>query len=173
MTNEIWKDVNGYEGFYQISSMGNVRSLKGVNHRVRNFKGRLLKKMKNGKGYLHISLYINRKPKTVTVHKLVANAFIGDSNGLHVNHIDGDKFNNNILNLEYVSNRENATHGRNSTGLVGASWCKKMKKWRSTIEIKGKQEHLGFYNTELEAHEVYMKQLKKHNLTNKYAREQS
>ena len=99
---EIFRDIKGFEGLYQISNFGNVKSLK------RNI---ILKPSSNGKGYLHIILYKNRKSKVSRIHRLVAQAFIPNpENKPQVNHIDGNKRNNNVNNLEWVTNSENQKH---------------------------------------------------------------
>lgn len=99
---EIFKDIKGYEGLYQISNFGNVKSLK------RNI---ILKPSSNRKGYLHIILYKNHKSKNSIIHRLVAQAFIPNpENKPQVNHIDGNKRNNNVNNLEWVTNSENQKH---------------------------------------------------------------
>ena len=106
---EIWKDIEGYDG-YQISTLGRVKSLKGRNERI-------LKVGTNHKGYKYVMLSKNNVPKMFTVHKLVANAFIKNTqNKPQINHIDGNKANNEVGNLEYCTNRENQLHAF-KTGL--------------------------------------------------------
>ena len=111
---EIWKDVKGYEGLYQVSNLGNVRSL---NHHVMNNgimqlrKGKILKPNINSWGYLGILLYKDGKSKRFQVHRLVAIAFIKNHlNKKEVNHIDGNKLNNNASNLEWCTRSENMKH---------------------------------------------------------------
>jgi hypothetical protein len=114
MKKEIWKDINGYEGYYQVSSLGNVRSLDRK-RRVRNGKYVLCKgkKLKNSKGthYYRVRLSIEGKSKGFNIHRLVAKAFIHNPhNKKEVNHIDGNKLNNNLENLEWVTKSENEKH---------------------------------------------------------------
>lgn len=105
---EIWKDIEGYEGLYEISSLGNVR---------RAPSGRILKQNKNSYGYSHVGLSKEGKVKMICVHRLIANAFIPNpQNKPQVNHIDGNKSNNSISNLEWVSQKENIIHAF-KTGL--------------------------------------------------------
>lgn len=112
---EIWKDVEGYKDVYQVSDLGNVRSLErsyldsnGFNH---NIKSRLLKPAKNKYGYLQVGLSLNCKTNSYTVHSLVAKAFIDNpDNKPTVNHKDGDKLNNNKTNLEWSTKSEQAIH---------------------------------------------------------------
>lgn len=109
---EIWKDIKNYEGLYQISNFGNVKSLArsiDCGKFIRNVKEKLLKQSKNSSGYLHVTFSKNNKLKTFTVHKLIMNTFIGDSN-LTINHKDCNKENNNINNLEYITNEDNLKH---------------------------------------------------------------
>lgn len=107
---EIWKDVKGYEGLYQVSNIGNVRSVdRYVNNR--KIKGKSLLPSDTGRGYLGVSLYKNGNKKTLNIHKLVANSFIPcTKNKSQVNHKDGDKHNNNVSNLEWCSCSENIKH---------------------------------------------------------------
>lgn len=119
---EQWKDVEGYENIYQISNLGNARSLPriiehqrvgGNTHRQR-VKGRLLVLQLNSKGYYRV----NMGGKLVLVHRLVAKHFIyNPNNHPQVNHKDGDKLNNKVDNLEWMNNSENQKHGR-SLGLI-------------------------------------------------------
>lgn len=118
---EIWKDIEGYEGLYQVSNLGRVKSLerkckvlngyRTVNERIRSLN-------KNRYGYITVSLNKNNKTKICTIHRLVAIAFIENpENKIQVNHIDGDKSNNTVDNLEWVSQEENMQHAVN-TGLL-------------------------------------------------------
>lgn len=107
---EIWKDIKGYEGKYQISNLGNVKSLKDSRG---NFREKLLKLQKDTKGYLRIQLFKNGKGETKKVHRLVAEAFIPNPNNLpEVNHIkEFEKDNNIVENLEWVTSKQNSNHG--------------------------------------------------------------
>ena len=109
---EIWKDIEGYEGLYQVSNLGNVKSLrkridKGKCHRY--FDEKILKPIETNRGYLRVKLCKNRKIKKTRVHRLVAEAFIKRPE-LEVNHIDGNKKNNKAENLEWVTQKENKQH---------------------------------------------------------------
>ena len=98
---EIWKDIEGFPG-YQVSTLGRVRNKK---------TGHIRKLSTDVVGYKSTTLYCENKPKTVRVHTLVANAFLGKRpRNYDVNHIDGDKTNNNINNLEYCSRSDNVLH---------------------------------------------------------------
>jgi hypothetical protein len=115
---EIWKDIPGYEGFYQVSNMGSVRrKSRKVNSAVKQHKGyRLLTEKAcaitdNGRGYKITSFKVSGVRKNHYVHRLVAEAFLPNHNHLpQVNHIDGDKSNNQASNLEWISDRANRDH---------------------------------------------------------------
>lgn len=102
---EIWKDVEGYEGLYQVSNKGRVKSWIKCN--AHPYVPRILKGRISNKGYYTYHL----GDKTLKVHRLVANAFVPNpENKPQVNHIDGNKKNNHATNLEWVTNTENAAH---------------------------------------------------------------
>ena len=109
----IWKDIRGYEGFYQVSSTGQVKSLTRLftnsSGAKRRYKGSRLKLQYNGH-YHHVILRQKGESKTCLIHRLVADAFLGNSSSTYVNHIDGDKLNNDVRNLEWVTAKENTQH---------------------------------------------------------------
>lgn len=112
---EIWKDINGYEGIYQISNLGNLKSLdrECYNSRYGSFKreGGLMKTPLNSDGYPYCTLSKNGVPRTYKVHRLVAEAFISkDDQKKFVNHKDGIKSNNKVSNLEWCTHSENIKH---------------------------------------------------------------
>lgn len=99
---QLWMPVQGYED-YQISTEGNIISMK---------KQRYLKPLSNGKGYLMIGLYKDGKRKAHKIHRLVAQAFIPNPDGLlEINHKDENKYNNTVSNLEWCDRRYNANYG--------------------------------------------------------------
>lgn len=113
MINEIWKDVKDYEGLYQVSNIGRVKSLKkevnGRGNKVRIVKERILKPVIVYNGYERVILSKNCKTKLYRVNRLVAQAFIPNNNNYPIiNHIDGDKRNNNVDNLEWCSYSHNS-----------------------------------------------------------------
>ena len=112
---EEWRDIKGYEGYYQVSNAGRVRSLdRYVNSKFNNKilrKGSLMKLQKSHKGYMVIILHKEGTIKTFQVHRLVATAFIPNPHNLpQVNHIDTDKTNNKPENLEWITNEDNMAH---------------------------------------------------------------
>jgi len=118
---EIWKDVPGYEGYYKVSNLGNVKSLDRIVPHPRwgrqFWKGRIIKSSLDKYGYPRLSLRKYNKAKFFTIHRLVAVSFIPNlENKPQVNHRDGNKTNNNVINLEWVSEKENVNHAYD-TGL--------------------------------------------------------
>lgn len=114
MGNEIFKDIKGYEGLYAIGTLGHVKALSKqmFNHTgYWNKPEKILNPAKDSKGYLRVAIWKNGKQHTYKVHRLVADAFIPNpENKPQVNHIDGNKQNNNVENLEWCTNQENQIH---------------------------------------------------------------
>lgn len=149
---EIWKCIPGYKKLYQVSNLGNVRSLNY------NKTGsiRLLKIVITNSGYLSASLQTNKKPKRFLVHQLVAMAFLNHAPcgmNLVVNHINFNKLDNRLKNLEVITARENSNlkHRPSSSSFTGVSFHKATKKWHSSITVNGKSEYLGIFDCESEA----------------------
>lgn len=129
----MWRDVtirNGkYIGKYEVSDTGDVRS--SITGRFKGSKpGTVLKKVMDEKGYLRVNLYFDAKGSPARIHRIVAEAFLGERpKGMTINHIDGDKTNNNVSNLEYLSNKENIRHahrvieGRSYIEIYGERMC--------------------------------------------------
>jgi hypothetical protein len=155
---EIFKDIPNYEGLYQVSNLGNVKSLKYS-------KERILRKNSDKDGYLMVSIYKNKTPKRVKVHQLVAMAFLKHKPcglKLVVNHINFIKNDNRVENLEIVTNRENSNqkHLKSSSKYVGVSWSKANRKWKALIRLGKKRKYLGYFENEYDAHLAYQKELK-------------
>lgn len=113
---EIWKDIDGFEGYYQVSNMGRVKSLdRFVKHNWGGYKlnkGKILKSYsKNGTNYEFVVLCVKNKRRMKSVHRLVAEAFMPNpENKPEVNHISGSKIDNRIQNLEWCTRSENQLH---------------------------------------------------------------
>ena len=156
---EIWKDIPGYEGLYQVSDFGNVKSLSD-----RWGKERLMKPSTNKRGYLQLVLCKQDNRKTIRVHQLVAMAFLGHvpcGMNLIVDHYpDKTKTNNNLRNLRLATQRENCSSRGGSSKYVGVRLCSITNKWRAHININRKFKHLGSFINEIDAHNEYQKALK-------------
>lgn len=120
---EEWKDINGYEGYYQVSNLGRVKSLPGQRGTTYR-KERILTKCLTRDGYEKVRLQHEGTDRTARVHRLVAEAFIPNpDNKETVNHIDGNKLNNVVSNLEWVDRYEQMRHAYRlglKTSIAGA-----------------------------------------------------
>lgn len=104
---EEWREIKGYNGRYYVSSYGRVKSVGGKG----NIGGEIImSQLKQNAGYMFVKLFRNRHHDTRTVHRLVAEAFLGESDATDINHIDGNKTNNHVENLEYCTRKENMQH---------------------------------------------------------------
>jgi len=175
---EVWKDIKGYEGFYQISTLGRVKSLyriiELIDGRIRKHKERILKNNIQKNGYLTVILCDKTSQKTKHIHQLIAVNFFNHKTGYKkvVDHIDNDKKNNSISNLQIITARENVCKSlKNSASkYIGVSKARKnSKKWRSEITYKKISYYLGTFETEINAHKAYkeaLQNIKKHGSTN-------
>jgi hypothetical protein len=157
---EVWKHIPNYEGLYQVSNIGNVKSLG--NDKAR--KERILKPNKNKAGYYYLNICKKGKVKSMKVHVLVAMAFLGHNpDGTHricVDHINNNPLDNRVENLQLISQRENASKDRKgSSKYTGVFWDKRANKWKTQIYIKDKSKHLGYFLDEYEAHLAYQNKL--------------
>lgn len=158
---EIFKDVPGYEGRYQVSNFGNVLSLN-YNH---TGKTKTLSAGIGSSGYYYVMLFNGKKGKTLAVHQLVAMAFLNHTTcgyKLVVNHIDHNRINNRVDNLEIVTNRCNLNWRKNKgySNYPGVSWHKTKLKYQARIYANGKSKHLGTFKNEDEAGAAYQKALR-------------
>ena len=157
---EEWKEINNFSN-YQISNLGNVKSkeryTKAKGKEIIHRKEFLIKGYFNKKGYKQVTLYDdNGKPKTMRVHKLVALAFIENKENLpQINHKDGNKFNNVVSNLEWISNYDNMQHAiknnlinqelrKSNMSKIGKSLKGHIARFGLTENIKNKLESIEY-----------------------------
>lgn len=155
---EIWKDIKGYEGLYQVSNIGRVKSLERTvirkNGRKQTIRERILKRSANQDGYLQIDLYDSYGKKRFAVHRLVCEAFHQNpKNKPCVNHIDEDKTNNTASNLEWCTAKENCNHGTRNARIAKSVGQytrdgKLIKVWQSAHEA---QRLLGYDQSNISA----------------------
>ena len=153
---EIWKDIKGFEGKYQVSNFGRVKSIERLDSIGRTVKERFLKPSFSRGGYLCVGLCFSGKSKLYKVHRLVWEAFKGPiPDGLQINHIDEDKTNNKLENLELVTPKENCNYGtrneRVSKSKINGKKSKPVlqydlngnliKEWPSLMEINRQLEY--------------------------------
>jgi hypothetical protein len=159
---EIWIPIINYENYYSVSNRGRVISYWNRK------KPRILKQSIN-KGYLLVGLHKpNTSTKTFFIHKLVAQHFLNHTPSYYqevVDHIDNNSLNNDVKNLQLISNRENSSKDKQggTSKYVGVYWHKFGKKWNATARLNGKKHHLGAFTKEIDAHYAYQNFLKKLN----------
>ena len=136
---ETWRNIRGFEGYYQISNLGNVISLDRdviVNGGIRKYTSKSIILSKEKDGYLTVTLWRDSKSKSYRVHRLVADAFIDNNDNLEiVNHIDGNKKNNSVENLEWCNVKHNTNHAF-STGLRKSG---ENHRWSKLTEVQVRQ----------------------------------
>jgi hypothetical protein len=143
---EIWKDIKGYEGYYQVSNAGRVKSLpRRLERRGRwhmNIRERILKPAINRKGYERIRLCVQMQERDFSVHRLVAEAFLPNPESKpEVNHINCNKADNRVDNLEWATTKENVTHAIANNlrrGLKGERSAKAMLTNAQAAELRAK-----------------------------------
>ncbi len=169
---EVWKDIPGYEGYYQVSDLGRVRSLdrtiRTIDKRTVSYSGMVMSIKTNRKsGYNYIILSKHRNKKTFSMHVLVAISFLGHTQNGHnvvVDHINNIKTDNRVVNLQLITQRQNVSKGiRNcASRYVGVSYRKRGNKWIAAIRIEGKGVRLGLFTSEIDASNAYQAALKAH-----------
>lgn len=149
-----WVYIKGYGKRYMLHPSGVVKSMprKGVR------KERILKGFIDGGGYYSYVLTNDLNPKKELLHRLLYSHFKGELiEGLVIDHIDNNKLNNHINNLQQITIRENGSKDRKggTSKYLGVSWCKIKEKWRATIYDGVKRKHVGYFEIELEASKAY------------------
>jgi hypothetical protein len=156
---EIWKDIPNFEGMYQVSNLGMVKSLERTKFNCYSqikVNERILTCNVHRCGYLWIGLSKDNKRTRFYVHRLVMYVFTGKSD-LQVDHINGDKKDNRLINLRYVTNRENCTnYHKNKNTFKGYSYDKRKGKYVAQIYHNKKHKFLGHFNTPEEAKTAYL-----------------
>ena len=156
MEKEIWKDIKGYENLYKVSNLGNIRSLgNGIS---RNSKRRLLRLKKEKTGYIRICLQKDGKRKYLSVHRLAGQAFIPNpKNKPCINHIDYNRGNNSIENLEWCTYSENLYHSSEKLSRKGTQNGASKLTEKQVIEIR--QKYIPYkYNSGILAKEYNVSQ---------------
>lgn len=136
---EVWRSIKGFEGFYEVSNLGRVRTIPHYSNYKgnleRHIKGRIKKLSLDKNGYFVVSLYKGKKMKLCKVHRLVAEAFIENNAGLpQVNHKDEQKTNNAVSNLEWCDAKYNNNYGTKKQRMsetkkkIGKCFCKNRDK---------------------------------------------
>lgn len=156
---EVFLDIPGYEGLYQVSNLGRVKSFPNKTHK----NTIILTNKLNWAGYHTVSLSKNKKLKHFRIHKLVSMAFLGHipdgGYNLVINHIDYDRLNNKLYNLEIVTTRYNNSHKyfrqKTSSVYTGVSWVEERNAWRAAINIDKNKFSLGNFKKEKDASDIY------------------
>ncbi len=163
---EVFRPIKGYEGLYEVSNLGNVKSLGNGKSRNPNLcRERILKSVKNNKGYLYINLCRNGNAKIGKIARLVAIAFIPNPENLpELNHKNSLKHDNRVQNLEWCNQRYNRNHyhqtQNTSSKYPGVSWNKRCQKWHALLNINCRSKHLGYFTDEKKAVEAYRNAVK-------------
>lgn len=173
---EIWKDIQGYDGYYQVSNLGRVKSLSrnvfcGMGYYLK--KEKILKPTMRKDGYQVVGLYIENISENFLVHRLVATAFVKNLfNKEKVIHIDFIKHNNNSNNLEWTNLLETVCHQmsnqKSSSEFIGVTFRKDRNNWLSNITINRKLIHIGSFKTQEEAYQARCDYEKNNKIENKY-----
>ncbi len=159
MTNiqEVWTPIIGYQGLYEVSNLGRIKSLQtgSGSGRRKSVDGILSPTIKSN-GYFSVMLYKDTISKSFYIHRLVGICFLGNSI-LQINHKDKDKLNNNLSNLEFVSNRYNTNHRFNNTNKSSSfrGVRKSGNSFMARILINGKRIYLGSFKNEKDASDAY------------------
>ena len=148
---EIWKDVVGYEGSYMVSNLGRVKTLHWRGSKVE----KILCEKKHTDGYLFVELYKNNTRKPITIHRLVAIAFIDNPQNLPcINHKDENKKNNKVDNLEWCTRKENTNYGTTQKRRAETVRTKHMNEKRTVIQYDENMNEVARYQNQRKAVEA-------------------
>lgn len=166
---EEWRDLPDYEGIYNVSDLGRVKSLKRFvkmpRGKYRCIEDKILKPVIDKLGYSVVRINKFGTSKTVKVHQLVAISFLkhipNGKNDFVVDHKNNIKSDNMVFNLQIITHRENASKDKKgfTSKYVGVFWGTREKKWQSKIYIDGKSKFLGYFFNEIDAHHAYQNAL--------------
>lgn len=174
---ELIRPVVGLEDYYVVSNHGRVfRIEREVKRGIQKYiaKEKELSQAVNSVGYYVLNLKVNGVCFYRLVHRLIAEAFLSNTEGKDlVNHIDSNKLNNHVSNLEWVNRRENYSHwaaGQNHLSkYTGVNYNTLLKKWVAAARIDDELQRIGLFDTEKEAAQAYFSKLKELGVSNKYA----
>jgi hypothetical protein len=157
-TQEIWKDIPGYEGLYQVSDLGRVKSFWHKNPII------MRQSLSGPKGKRYLSLHLTNRDgisKPYKVHVLVADTFLGKSPGLVTDHDNNIKTDNRLCNLKRITNRLNSSKDKKNktSNYTGVAYYPQYRKYKATIKINGKTRHIGMFKNEIDASEAYQRVL--------------
>ena len=163
---EIYIDVPSYEGLYQVSNLGNVKSLSRFTIQNKYLEEKIMKPNLKKNGYFSLNLYKDGKLRSFAIHSLMGESFLNHTpnRSMVIDHINNDKEDNRLENLQIITSRENISKGirlKNYTSkYVGVYFNKQNKKWRSRIIFNGVSNYLGSFTNEYDAHLAYQTALK-------------
>jgi len=166
MEEEVWKDIPGFEGYYQVSNVGRVKSLaRAVPNSAmscRDLRETVLQPGKEPIGYLRVHLRSQNKRLGTRIHKLMQKAFMDDKTS-YIDHINGDKSDNRLENLRVCTQQQNNFNRKKSGGTSKYKGVSKVKsgKWVVYIKKNRKNNNLGCFECEIEAAKVYDEAAKK------------
>jgi hypothetical protein len=170
MTNEVWKGINEFKGFYEVSSNGRVRSIDRLvirsNGRPMNIKGKEIRIGKDKDGYSIVQLYIKGRAYIRKVHRLVYEAFNGElAKDLVVDHIDNDKTNNAKENLQQITGRLNVSKDRKRNLPTGVYKNMHGNGYKVQFQADNTSVYVGTFGSIKEASDIYKKSLSNYKKT--------
>ena len=165
---EIWKHVVGYEGLYEVSDLGRIRSLDRSRPHSRNAnysflcRGKIRKIHNDKNGYQRVTLCKGGRQSNKQVHRIVGYAFLGLTDDLQIDHVDGDPKNNRLDNLRTATGGQNMIGSRRkhkgaTSQYRGVSWHDRDRRWVAQIQFNRTNFYLGCYSEEIDAAKAFDK----------------